>query len=240
MAIVSADLLTIVNKAEDELGLVRSTGVAGSTELQARQMRALLNALGQDLLDAHEWSALTEKATITTVAGQDTYSLPADYRGMIDDSHYDSSRGWRVAGPISPRMDAALRGSALVGVGVDRFRIRGSSVTLWPTPSVSGTLITYEYKTSSWVRSGSTQAAVGQNYVSDTDVTYFRTQVLVAGLKWKFMMAKGFDANPLREDYERLKARAIADDVGGRVISMSHEYGCDGLTAPVIVLPAGQ
>lgn len=53
-------LLEIVNAAQSELGLPNSTTIIGNTDPAARQMLALLNAVGEDLRDTPEdgWTAM--------------------------------------------------------------------------------------------------------------------------------------------------------------------------------------
>ena len=240
MALVSANLLTIVNRAEDELGLSRSTGITGTPTEQARQMLGLINSLGADLLDSHDWSALTTLGTVTTVAGQAAYDLPADYRSLVDGTPYDVSRRWPVDGPTSPRDATALRAGSASAPGVQRFRVVRGQLGLWPAPSASGSQVTYEYQSGSWVRT-TAGVAVGSVYVADTDVTFWRTSLLVAGLKLKFLRARGFDTSYAQEDYDRIRSRAISDDLGSRTISMApsnSRHDDDGLGGVFVVLPA--
>lgn len=210
------NLLAIVNQAEDELGIPRSDSVGGSTDAQARQMLGLLNALCEELVDAHDWSALQSEATVQTTAGQDRYSLPADFRRMVSDTQYDRSGPWRLYGPNSPRVDSALRESLSAASIFLRFRLYGStSIRFFPVPS--GQQVFFEYISCHWGRAAGIPKA---RLDADTDTTPFRDQVLVAGLKWKYMGAKGFaSADQHYADFIQLRDRAIADDVGGREIS---------------------
>jgi len=228
------NLLAIVNQAEDELGLPRSTSVGGSTETQPRQMLALLNALCEELLDAHDWSALQSEATVQTTAGQDRYALPADFRRMVNDTQYDRSNQWRIIGPTSARQDTVLRESRLSISIFSRFRLYGTTdIRLFPVPT--GQQVFFEYISSHFGRS-STGSPKGR-LNADTDTTVFRCQVLVAGLKWKYMAAKGFGDQHFA-DFTQLRDRLIADDVGGRDISFGRCLTDDPVFGPItIVLP---
>ncbi len=62
---MSRTLLQIVNDAEDELGLARSTTVAGSTANQARQLLSVANRVGLLMRQDYEWVQLSREYTFT-------------------------------------------------------------------------------------------------------------------------------------------------------------------------------
>lgn len=231
------NILAVVNQAEDELGLPRSTSVGGSIETQARQLLALLNSFCEELLDAHDWSGLQSEATVPTTAGVDRYSLPADFRRMLNDTQYDRSGHWRVYGPISPQVDTAIREGFVAAASVfGRFRLYGTTdIRFSPVPS--GQTVFFNYISCHFGRS-STGTSKGR-LDSDTDTTVFRSQVLIAGLKWKYMAAKGFAADMHFTDYTQLRDRLIADDVGGREISFGRNPTACGLADTIVVVLPG-
>lgn len=52
-------LLQLVNDTQDELGITRSNAVISGSDDQTRQLRALINRLGIDLVRDYEWQKLT-------------------------------------------------------------------------------------------------------------------------------------------------------------------------------------
>lgn len=61
-------LLQIIQDVCDELALSRPTNVIGTTDPQVRQLTALLNRLGRDLVKQYEWQKLDKEHLLTTVA----------------------------------------------------------------------------------------------------------------------------------------------------------------------------
>lgn len=70
-------LLQIIQDTCDELALDRPTAVMSSNDKQVRQMLALLNRLGRDLVKQYEWQRLDKEALITTVQYTYTGTLTA-------------------------------------------------------------------------------------------------------------------------------------------------------------------
>lgn len=65
-------LLQIIQDTCDELALARPSVVIGTTDPQVRQMTALLNRLGRDMVKQFEWQKLDKEYLLTTV--QYTYT----------------------------------------------------------------------------------------------------------------------------------------------------------------------
>lgn len=70
-------LLQIIQDTCDELALDRPTAVISSNDKQVRQMLALLNRLGRDLVKQYEWQRLDKEALLTTVQYTYTGTLTA-------------------------------------------------------------------------------------------------------------------------------------------------------------------
>lgn len=211
-------LLQIVQRAADEMGVPRPSAVAGNTDLQAQQLYAFANAVGADLAECHPWTALQTNYTLTTVAGQSDYPLPADFAGFVADTMWDRSHHWRLLGPDTPQMDRALRDSGLTSPVYRRFRRFGSVIRINPTPTVNGETLGYEYVSNAWARSSG--GAAQSEFAADTDTTIWPGRLLVDGLKVKYMAAKGMYADPLRDDFEARRDRLVAADLGNGTLDM--------------------
>lgn len=212
-----SSLLDIVKRAEDELGLPRSTAVAASVDPQTVQLFAAANAAGYDLMRAHDWSFLQTLGTINTAAGTSSYTLAADYDRMVNDTQWDRTNHWRMVGPDSPQANRELLESNLVQVGVNRrFRIKGTNLSIFPTPTDVSTLV-YEYVSNKWALSDDVPQA---EFVADLDTTYFDPDLMKAEIKWRFMAAKGMYADALKADALDMRSLRISADLGGTVLSM--------------------
>lgn len=213
-----SSLLEIVKRAEDELGLPRSTAVASSVDPQTIQLFAAANAAGRDLMRAHDWSFLQTVGTIATVNGTSSYALASAYDRMVNDTQWDRTNHWRMVGPDTPQANRELIESNLVQVGVNtRFRILGSNLSIFPTPTGVKTLV-YEYVSNKWALSSGSVAQT--EFLADTDTSYFDPDLLKAQIKWRFMSSKGMYADGLKSEAEDIRDLKIAADLGGTVLSM--------------------
>ena len=78
-------LLQIVNDALGELGLPQFTAIVGNTDPTAVQCLALMQAVGEDLLEEEGgWPQLEGLQTIELVAGQEAYDFPDDISMYLD------------------------------------------------------------------------------------------------------------------------------------------------------------
>lgn len=215
-------LLQIVNRAQDELGLPRSTAVAASVDPQTVQLYAAANAAGHDLVKAHDWSVLQNVGSIATVDGTTSYALAADYDRMVQDTTWSRTDGRRWLGPLTPQAYRQLVESGVTQTSVNRrFRISGSNVSIFPTPDGLEVLI-YEYVSKYWAVGNEGPAS---EFAADTDTTVFDPHLVKAEIKWRFMAAKGMFADGLKAEAIDMRDRLIAGDVGGTVLDMTPNSG---------------
>ena len=225
-------LLQIVTRACDELGVQRpgSVGVVASLLPQDRQMLALLQSAGRDLMTDHQWSTLIATASVATVADTGTYSMPSDFDRLVDDAGWDRTNDFPMTGSVAPQRHQFWLSSAVVGPTTRKeyklFTLPGSSTfTIHPTPDAVED-ISFLYVRNSWVYSGSSYVS---EFGADTDTTVFQPQLLVKELKWRFRAAKGLDAGDLIFECETYKQKLIAADVAPGCIDMTGAYGSDEL-----------
>lgn len=221
--------LDIVQSASGELGLPVPTDAATSYLPLPKQLFALLNAAGRQLIRDHEWGSLITLATITTVSGQADYDLPSDYSRMVTETQWDATNHWTMIGPDTPQMARWRQTSIAANTGTRiTFTQTGTSrVTVWPTPTVSGNSLTYLYVSKNWAAKadGTSQS----QFLLDTDTSIFDPDLLVKELKWRFMSAKGMgSALEFKNEAEIMKAQLIAADLGGGILNMGPAAERDG------------
>lgn len=219
-------LLDIVQRAADELaGVTRPTVVVASSDPIARQLYAHANAAGRDLMRLHEWTALHTTTTIATVNGTSTYSLASDYDRMIVDTLWNRTNKQIGIGPDSPVINRFLNESGTASVGIHpRFRLAGTSLVIWPTPTSVQTLV-YEYASNKWARSSLSVAQI--EFLTDTDTSVFDPDLLKAEIKWRYMAGKGFYADALKDEAMAMRDLKIAGDIGGTVLDMGPDNDDD-------------
>lgn len=212
----------IVQRACDELTLPRPTAVIGASDPQARQLLALLHQEGRYLMKGgikkHNWSFLRTLYTFPTVASTSTYAVPSDFDRMIDDTFWDQTNNTKVMGPDVPAVDRWRQQSVSGSVGIHKnFRVVGSNVQLYPTPDAVATM-GYEYISTKWARSN---ASVAQSeFLADTDTSLFDPYLLILGLKWRFLAAKGLEASAAKLEYDDYYESTVAGDSAGETLRL--------------------
>jgi hypothetical protein len=212
-------LLTLLQTTADELGLTRPTAVVSSTDVQVRQLLALLNRTGETLMTEFPWQRLIKEHTFATVSGTATYALPSDFDRLINQSEYDRSNHWELAGPVSPQGWQYLKGG-LVSTGPrSRFRIWGNLIYIDPTPTAANTCA-FEYVSNKWVLAsdGSTYKT---SFTADDDTALFKDRLLVLGTKLRFFEIKGLDTTTLARDFTREVMNSQAQDQGAPTLSLA-------------------
>lgn len=180
-----------------------------------------------------DMEATASGTDVAITIARDTFDVPADFDGFINDTEWDRGNHWRLQGPSSPQEDQWMRSGIVttgprrwfrqVGRGVDVFRI-------WPPPGLGddpGPLV-YEYLSRYWALDGSTPIA---RFTSDTDTCVFNDRLMIEGLKWRFFASKGFDYASSFAIWNRQIQTAIARDGGAPMLDMARRR------YPVLISP---
>ena len=233
---MARNLLAIVTAAALEMGLNAPAAVVGSGDAQTQQLMALLNRAGTELAAIEGgWQSLRGEQLIPVVAGADTYPFPSDFAYYVPETQWNRSAHYRIGGPMSAIDWQAIK-SGLFPSGVySRYRIFGNSIVFDPVPSAAAT-VAIEYISSNWVQSA---AGVSQPYfMLDTDTPRIPDDLLLLGLKWRFLAATGFDYTQEQATYELALSRLHPRDTVLENIQMSTRSNFnDGLNTGL--LPAG-
>jgi hypothetical protein len=211
-------LATVLRQACDELGTSRATvNAPGAQDLQTAQLCALLLRTGQRLLSTFDWSSLITSGLVTTVAAQEAYAMPADFDRFVNDTQWNTGSRVPLFGPLN-QPDWAQNEFGMINVGpFYRQQLRGKTLYLQPTPA-SVQPINFYYISDYWIlQSGTTP---GATLVADTDTFNLREDLLVAGLKWRWLRAKRLAFDEERDEYDRMLIAAQAQDRGARELAM--------------------
>jgi hypothetical protein len=166
----------------------------------------------------------TGSGTFSLTFARDTYDVPADFRSFISRTFWDRSRQWELIGPMSPQEDQWMR-SGIVATGPRRrFRKvgRGQQVfRIWPPPTDldSPATLAYEYTSDYWAQDAN--GAPKPLFTADNDTTVFRDEVMVQGVKWLFLQAKGFDYVDFRAAWMADLSVSMAKDTGARTLNLA-------------------
>lgn len=143
-------LKTAVANVANEAGYSVDSNIVGSTETTTKQLRVIANRINNEIADQFPWVSMYASGSITLVAGQAQYALPAAFSYYQYESFWNSSTRWRVLGPMSAQEYAEIRGYGLNTTIYQRFQIRGISnnqllISPTPTSANAGQVIIFEY-----------------------------------------------------------------------------------------------
>lgn len=216
---------TIVTDATERIAVaLGGTTVFSNAGETAKQMRALANQDGIELMRRDTWEQLTTEKTFTALAQEEqTGAIPSDFDHMLNETFYNRTRKRQVTGPLSPTEWQAQK-SILATVLYDSYRIRGSAILMIPVPT-AGDEYAYEYITKNWCESS---VGVGKpRFTADTDVSLIDEELITLGVVWCFLKAKGFDYAESFRTYELQVSQALARSGSKRTINFAQRtnYG---------------
>lgn len=218
-------VLAIINQALDEIGLPRRASAFGAAGQFSRQVSSLANSALREL-GKRNWPILETSATITTVAGQEAYDLPVDFKRTVSNTLYSESAYYKVKGALTAAEWHRQKSALLNPLAKYAFRVTGSpqKIHIVPTPTVVEN-ITYEYISSHFAEdSGGVTKEV---FTLDSDESRLPEDILTLCIKWKIKHAKGLEYN---EDYNTYlyslnEAFSQAKDFGDIAVAVRHtEY----------------
>ncbi len=196
---------TVANVVSDtavELGLGAVSDVFGSSDSNVVQMRALLKRVGRELALMRPWVQLQKEYTFPTVNGTASYSLPADFSSMFDQSGWNRTTRFPIS-PISPQAWQQAKAVAIVSSLTLLIRPHESTLDVYPTPTTVQT-VAFEYHSRYWVRNTGGTTLDKDAPTANTDVLMFDGLLLVAALKLAWQEAKGFDTTAATSSFLRI------------------------------------
>jgi len=204
---------TIINDAAVEMGLSSSSDPFASSDPNFIQLKTFLKSLGQDLWRRHTWPALTKVYTFTTDAGDGSYGLPEDFGYFINDTAWNRSTRLPVY-PLTNRQWQAIKGTSTQTTYTQFFRIRQHQLeTLPDTEMPAGQTWAFEYVSRFWVQEMSGTAPTKTAPTRSDDIPWFDPLVLVRGLKWYWLDAKGLPtAASAKERFDETLYLVMGDD----------------------------
>lgn len=218
-------LLSIAQNTLKEIpGFEVPATIAGNENETAVLSLALINRAILETRRRSNWTQLTVRHTITTVALQDQYDLPGDWKKFIAGTWWDGTNHWPMQGPVSARDWEFLKGRLITSTVRRLFRIfKGTSdndrkIYIFPTPPSSGEEITLEYISNGLVED--TSGTLKEIFTADDDTSLIDEDVVALGFKWRFLKSKGLPYVEEFRDYEV----AVADlkgDNGGAILDLA-------------------
>lgn len=221
-------LLQMCQHVANASGIAKPNSIIGNSAETARQMLAAAQDQGESMARASPtgWVDLIRENTFTTVASQAGYTLPSDYKYLIDDTLWDRNNYWEMRGPLNPRQWQIYKSSVLGDTATTRRRWRianldgnGKKFYIDPTPPDSGETLVYEYMSTGWCQKS--DGTPQSEWLQDTDTIVLDEFIYRLGLKWRILNRLGLDYLEEKLEYEDELANEIGRDTGGDELSLT-------------------
>lgn len=179
-------LQTIIEETVDIIKLDRPTDISGSEQQTERELKALANQAGKELMRRGEWPQLYKELTVA--AAQSSVSVPADFHRLI--------AGGAVieGGAATAFMNGATSSDQWTLLKKTTstqpyFFINGGLISFYPNTTANGALVSYI--TDRWVSPAS--GADTASFQADTDTPLFSEDLLVKGIIWRWRRNQGME-----------------------------------------------
>lgn len=201
-------------------GLTKPTDISVSPDKTTQQLLDLLNELGSELLDKHDWQSLIRTFSVATTTATE-YDLPSDLMRFIDEAAWNHTTRLPMIGPLNSQQWRMLLARRLGGTTLRvQYTIRDGKMVLYfaPTPSQD---LEMDYISRGWVMDADDNT-IRKDFVEKAgDIILFRNDLVVAGLKARFRDAKGFDTTDAERRYRAILEKAISDDRPHQALSLT-------------------
>jgi hypothetical protein len=214
-------ILSVVQDFCERTGLPSPASVLGTTDPQVKQIRALLEEEGRDLAGRGAWQGITFEASHTTLAAEDQGTIISiatnGFKYVKNQTIWDRTDQLPVMGPMDAQEWQALKAIQTQGPRY-RFRIRGGKLLVNPTPT-AGHSWYFEYVSENWIL-GADGTTYKKRFTLDTDTILIPEDLVLQGLRWRWLREKGFAYAELFNTYEAQVKDALGQDGAKPVIYM--------------------
>lgn len=217
-------LLEIVQAVTGELALPTPTAVLSSQDLTIVQLRALVLASGEELVQHTDWQRLLYVHTFNTVNGQAEYAFPSDVKRIASATAWDRTNQWPLRGAKDPVAWERLVSGSVASPPTTHFRLKQNKIELYPVPGTTPITIGFEYYSSNFILDGTTNLPK-DDFTLDSDYPVFDGRLMVCLTKLKWLETKGFDTRAAAQDYNAALASALGGDTPSAPLSLVGSTG---------------
>lgn len=232
----NSTILALVQRFCREYGLPVVTGLQGSSDGGALQMRGLAQAVGDDIWEKTDWQQCSRRATWTSVSGTNQGLLDDlftdNFAHIVPETFWNYTNRQPIIGPIVDQNWQSLL--SVTGSGpLYSYRISENSLIVDPSMDASQSL-TLIYKSRNWI---TTAASVLTNiFATDEDVPLFSDMLMMAGIRAFWLRRKQMPHTLEMAQYEILKANEASKNIVRPTLSMDGESGQMGLSGIAVQL----
>lgn len=218
------------------------TSVIGTTDDQLLQILALLQKECTDLAGRGQWQSLLNEVTFTALGTESQGTISAGlgsgptalngFRYMLPEIMWDRTQRIPIVGNLSAQVWAYLKTMGITGP-YSQFRWRGDQLLTIPALT-AGHTVSFEYITDNIIALHGLAANGSRLFVNDDDTVLLKDDIVLMGLEWRWLAAKGL---AYLEDFNTYED-AVKDQLGrekpGRTINLAG--GFEGFK-PSITIP---
>jgi hypothetical protein len=206
-------ILSAIQSAILRVSGVKVGEVFASPDQIAVEMADLSTDVATDIMQSHDWRALTKVLTITGT-GATAYTLPVEFDRMLASAQVDDAANWfggyRPFGDVNEwmRYTSGTYGISSPGGWI----MLGGEIQFYPAPVGTAQ---FPYISKNFVIDADSSRKPA--FTADTDIFVLDERLLTLGLIWRWNEQKGFDYAEAMQTYETALARAQGRDKGARV-----------------------
>lgn len=237
-----ATLLSIVTQFCERQAQPIPAAVMSSTDAGVLQMKGLLQEECITLAARGAWQTLQNEMSFVSLATEVQGSISAGlgsgptlfngYRYMSTQVMWDRTQKTPIIGALDPDDYQYLK--AVVASGPwGQFRWRGDQLLITPALAVGHTIV-FEYITDNWVALLGVPANGARLFANDSDTVRLKDDIVLQGLKWRWLRQKGFAYAEDFNTYEDMVKDALGRDKKGRVLNLG---GTSTGLRPSITIP---
>jgi len=204
--------LTTAQSIARSIGLPEPTTLVSNPNQDARRMLQAINDAGR-FLSRFEWQSQVIEVT-ASISTTDYITPPADFRSIVPMSSWQVGLSEPVQGPVrNVEWQAQRYGTIGTTVVNSMFHLRwnATSQRIYVSPApANGDQFVYLYRSTGWVSSGGVIASVS----ADSDNFLLEGYLLECEAKWRFLKSIGQSYGEEKDEAERLRRIAMAEDGG--------------------------
>lgn len=213
----------------------KATAFFTSQDETDRELVDLLGEVVADILDRHDWRALTKLAHIDADGVSTSLPLPADYERMIKATEVYSSAYPGLNFSRSNDLDSWYFQTEFSSFGAPgSWIVLDGALMINPAPA-DGTSVRFYYLSNAVAIDSN--GATSSEFTSDDQRFILSERLLTLGLVWMWRAQKRLEYAQDFENYERALARDVADDKGTRVLTRTPGWGNVRVAFPGVLGP---
>jgi len=225
-------LLEIVNTVARSVGHPQTTTVAASSDEAILRLQYYANLCGTELSYMYNWQIMSKTATLSIEADtigqvEKAFDLPADFKTMTDDTHWNRSTLLPAVGPVNAQdwQWLVVRNAQIT----TRFMWRIRDGQLWvksPPPPGSPQTLSFEYLSKYWANdvnvSGNPLDPPTPVLDMQRDNSYhvYSAQLMILYTRAKWFENEGYDSGSAMADFMKAFQWESGTDKGATTLSI--------------------